>query len=104
MYAIVQAGGKQYKVSSGDTISVDKIEGAIGADVLLDHVLMIVKDDNQVDIGRPVLVDAKIACKITQQTKGKKIIVFKSKRRKGYKCKNGHRQLLTELKVQEIIA
>lgn len=103
MYAIVKASGKQYKVSSGDTICVDRIEGEVGKDVLLNDVLMIVNDDNRVDIGKPALVNAKVTCKIMRQTKGKKIIIFKSKRRKGYKRKTGHRQLLTELQVQEII-
>jgi len=103
MYAIVKASGKQYKVSSGDVICIDRIEGDVGTDVVLNNVLMVVKDNDQVEIGRPVIANARVACTIKQQTRGKKIIVFKSKRRKGYKCKNGHRQMLTMLKVQDIL-
>ena len=104
MYAIVKAGGKQYKVSNGDIITVDKIDGDFGKDVLFEDVLMVVEDNSKIEVGRPILTDAKVSGEITKQTKGNKIIVFKFKRRKGYRKKTGHRQLLTEVKIKEILA
>ncbi len=102
MYAIVKTGGKQYTVNPGDTITIEKIEGDQGSDVVFDQVLMVVDDDNNVSVGRPFLEGAKVAAQITSQKKGDKIIVFKSKRRKGYSKKTGHRQLLTEVKIKDI--
>ena len=104
MYAIVKTGGKQYKVSNGDIITIDKIDGDIGKDVLFEDVLMVVEDNSKIEVGRPILTDAKVSGEITKQTKGNKIIVFKFKRRKGYRKKTGHRQLLTEVKIKEILA
>lgn len=103
MYAIVKAGGRQYKVTNGDIIKIDKIEGEAGKDVIFKDVLMIVDDNKNIEVGRPILANAKVACEIIKQAKGKKIIVFKSKKRKGYKKKMGHRQQLTEVKVKEIL-
>ena len=103
MYAIVKTGGKQYKAIPGEILKVEKIEGDIGSDIVFDNVLMVVDSDkNNVSIGRPLLSDAKVSGEIIKQTKGDKIIVFKSKRRKGYHKKAGHRQLLTEVKIKEI--
>ena len=102
MYAIVKTGGKQYKVSPGDIVKVEKIEGEVGNGLIFEEILMVV-DDNRIEVGRPVLADAKVSGEITKQTKGEKIIVFKSKKRKGYRKKAGHRQLLTEVKIKEII-
>ncbi len=104
MYAILKTGGKQYKVSCGDMITIEKIEGDIGKEVSFEDVLMVVDDNNNVEVGRPLLTNAKVTAEITGQSKGKKIIVFKSKRRKGYRKKSGHRQLLTEVKIKEILA
>ena len=102
MYAIMKTGGKQYKVNPGDLIKIDKIEGDVGNDFIFEEILMVVDDNNNLQIGRPFIEGAKISGVITKQTKGEKIIVFKSKRRKGYKRKTGHRQLLTEVKIKEI--
>ena len=105
MYAIVKTGGKQYKAVPGETLKGEKIEGEIGSDIIFDHVLMVVDSNkNKVSIGRPLLSDAKVSAEIIKQTKGDKIIVFKSKRRKGYRKKTGHRQLLTEVIIKEIQA
>jgi large subunit ribosomal protein L21 len=102
MYAIVKAGGKQYKVSPGDIVKVDKIEGEAGKNLVFEDILMVVDDNDRIEIGRPILTDVKVSGEITKQTKGEKIIVFKSKKRKGYRKKTGHRQLLTEVKIKEI--
>lgn len=102
MYAIVKSGGKQYKVSPGDIVKVDKIEGEAGKNLVFEDILMVVDDNDRIEIGRPILTDVKVSGEITKQTKGEKIIVFKSKKRKGYRKKTGHRQLLTEVKIKEI--
>ena len=101
MYAIIKTGGKQYKVSPGDTLKVEKIEGKIGDTLVIEDVLMAVNGE-KIEVGRPILQNAKVAGEIVCQAKGKKIIVFKAKKRKGYRKKIGHRQLLTELKIKEI--
>ncbi|NIP99452.1 MAG: 50S ribosomal protein L21, partial [Nitrospinaceae bacterium] len=93
--------GKQYKVSQGDVIQVEKLEGNVGDKVTLDQVLMVGEGD-RVDVGQPILEDGAVTCEILDQFKGKKLIVFKKRRRKNYRRKNGHSQLLTKLKVTEI--
>ncbi|MBC8209334.1 MAG: 50S ribosomal protein L21 [Desulfobulbaceae bacterium] len=103
MYAIVRTGGKQYQVSSGDLLRVEKIEGSVGDTVELSDVLMVVDGEN-VKVGQPVLESAKVVAKIAEQGKAKKVLVFKKKRRKGYKVKNGHRQLYTALQIEEVSA
>jgi len=101
MFAVVKTGGKQYKVSEGDVIQVDKLEGEVGAAVTLDQVLM-VGEDEDVQVGTPMLDGNQVTVEITEQLKDKKIIVFKKKRRKNYRRKNGHRQLVTRLKIMKI--
>ena len=103
MYAIVRTGGKQYQVTSGDRLRVEKLEGKIGDTIELDDVLL-VADGDKVTIGRPVVESAKVVAKIADQGKAKKVIVFKKKRRKGYRLKQGHRQYYTALEIQEITA
>ncbi len=101
MYAIVRTGGKQYQVASGDQLRVEKLEGNVGDTVDLDDVLMIA-DGTDVKIGKPVLENAKVVAKIAEQGKAKKVIVFKRKRRKGYRLKRGHRQSYTSLQIEQI--
>lgn len=101
MYAIVRTGGKQYQVASGDRLRVEKLEGNVGDTLELDDVLMVVDGEN-VQIGRPVVENAKVKVTIAEQGKAKKIIVFKKKRRKNYRLKNGHRQPFTALQIDEI--
>jgi len=101
MYAVIKTGGKQYRVAEGDLLRVEKIKGVVGEAVEFDEVLMIVNGE-RVEIGRPILSDFKVVGEIVEQGKGKKIIVFKSKRRKGYRKKKGHRQQYTALKIKEI--
>jgi large subunit ribosomal protein L21 len=103
MYAIIRTGGKQYQVSPGERLRVEKIEGKVGDSVELPDVLLVV-DGEQAKIGRPVLEGAKVTARIVEQDKAKKVLVFKKKRRKGYQVKNGHRQSFTSLEIKEISA
>jgi len=101
MYAIVRTGGKQYQVAGGDKLRVEKLEGNVGDTVELDDGLMVV-DGEDVQIGQPVVENAKVVAEITEQGRDKKVVVFKKKRRKGYKLKKGHRQHYTALEIKEI--
>jgi large subunit ribosomal protein L21 len=104
MYAIVKTGGLQYKVQPGDTVTVNKLDGDIGSEVMLDEVLMVVDpQQDTVSVGRPLLSGTRVSAEITAHKKGDKITVFRSKRRKGYRKKNGHRQPLTQLKIKDIL-
>ena len=101
MYAVIKTGGKQHRVSEGDVVVVEKIDGGKGDAVVFDQVLMVEKEGD-IRIGRPVVEGAKVTGKILSQTKAAKLIVFKMKKRKGYHKKNGHRQQLTSMKIKEI--
>jgi large subunit ribosomal protein L21 len=103
MYAIVRTGGKQYQVACGDILRVEKIAGNVGDTVDLNDVLMIVEGE-EVKVGTPVVENARVVAKITEQDRAKKVIIFKKKRRKGYRLKRGHRQSFTGLKIEEIKA
>ena len=103
MYAVVATGGKQYRVQEGDTLRIEKIPGEVGAAVAFDRVLM-VSDGDDVQIGKPVLENAVVNGTIVEQGKGRKILVFKYKRRKRYRRKQGHRQLFTAVKIGTIQA
>ena len=103
MYAVVQTGGKQYKVKTGDILRVEKISGEIGTPVTFDNVLIYSDDDNTI-IGTPTVENAAVRGHIIEQDKSKKIIVFKYKRRKRYRRKQGHRQLYTAVKIDQIEA
>lgn len=102
MYAVIKTGGKQYRVSEGDRLRVEKLEGAVGDTVNFAEVLML--GGEKVSIGAPLVSGAKVSAEIVSQGFGKKIIVFKMRRRKRYRRKNGHRQPFTELKVTGISA
>ena len=101
MYAVIKTGGKQYVVNEGDTLKVEKLDGDVGSSIEIDTVLA-VGDGKDMKLGSPKVDGALVKAEIIAQDKAKKIIVFKKKRRKGYAKKQGHRQLFTELKVQEI--
>ena len=103
MYAIIRTGGKQYQVATGDKLRVEKLQGNVGDTVELSDILMVV-DGEEVKIGQPVIEGAKVVAKITEQAKADKVIVFKMKRRKGYRVKRGHRQQYTALTIEEISA
>ncbi len=100
MYAIIRAGGKQYKVEAGDTVRVEKIEKKLGDSFELAEVLMVGGD--KAFVGSPLVSGAKVTAVVTRQAKASKIIVFKKKRRQGYRKMQGHRQLFTELFIQSI--
>ncbi|HKU44501.1 MAG TPA: 50S ribosomal protein L21 [Polyangiales bacterium] len=102
MYAVIKTGGKQYRVNEGDRLRVEKLEGAVGDFITLPEVLML--GGETVSIGTPLVSGAKVSAQIVGQGLGKKIIVFKMRRRKRYRRKNGHRQPYTELKVTGISA
>jgi large subunit ribosomal protein L21 len=102
VYAIIQTGGKQYRVSPGDVLRVEHIPGERGAQVVLDQVLLVTDGEN-LQIGQPLVANASVRTQILRQGKAKKIVVFKKKRRKNYRRKQGHRQLFTALQIQEII-
>ena len=101
MYAIIKTGGKQYQVSTGDRLMVEKLEGNIGDSIELDEVLL-VADGDAVTVGKPAVDGAKVVATITEQGKHRKIKVFKKKRRKGYRLMKGHRQPYTALKIADI--
>ncbi len=101
MYAIIHTGGKQYKISVGDKIRVEKIEGKMGDTVEIKEVLFFAEGE-KVLAGQPLLSNAKIVGEILGQQRAKKVIVFKMKRRKGFARKKGHRQSFTTLKIKEI--
>jgi large subunit ribosomal protein L21 len=102
VYAIIQTGGKQYRVSPGDVLRVEYLPGERGDQVVLDQVLM-VTDGDDLKIGQPLVENASVRTQILRQGKAKKIVVFKKKRRKNYRRKQGHRQLFTALQIEEII-
>ena len=103
MYAIVKTGGKQYKVSQGDILRFEKLDGDVGTPVTFDQVLMIA-DGDKVTLGQPIVTDAVVSGQIVEQGKAKKILVFKYKRRKGYRRTQGHRQQYTAVRIDSISA
>lgn len=103
MYAIIRTGGKQYQVAPGERLRVEKLVGNIGESIEISDVLMVVDGEN-IKVGQPVVDGAKVSAKIVEQDKAKKIVVFRKKRRGGYRVKNGHRQPFTALEIQGISA
>ncbi len=103
MYAVIKTGGKQYQVAPGDEIKVERLAGWAGDNVEFDKVL-ITSDGENVKIGRPYLEDSKVTGRIARQGKNRKLVVFKYKRRKGYRRKQGHRQQFTLVKIEDIEA
>ena len=101
MFAVIRSGGKQARVAPGDSIRIEKLEGAVGDKIELSEVLM-VGDDGEPRVGTPLVEGAKVVGTITAQARGPKITVFKMKRRKGYRRKQGHRQAYTEVRVEKI--
>ncbi len=103
MYAIVEIAGQQFKVEKGQQIFVHRLEGEEGAKLDFDKVLLI-EDGKKIKVGTPNVEGAKVSTTILSHLKGDKVIVFKKKRRKGYKVKNGHRQYLTKISIESITA
>ena len=102
MYAIIQTGGKQYRVAPGDVLRVERLPGERGDAVQLDQVLLVTDDGGEIRVGTPLVENASVKGEIVRQGKAKKILVFKKKRRKNYRRKQGHRQLFTAVQIQEI--
>jgi large subunit ribosomal protein L21 len=102
MYAVIKTGGKQYRVSEGQKLRVEKLPGSAGDKITFGEVLLVSGDSPK--IGQPLVKGASVAAEITAQARGEKLIVFKFKRRKNFRRKNGHRQLYTELKITGISA
>ncbi|HHV17494.1 MAG TPA: 50S ribosomal protein L21 [Thermoanaerobacterales bacterium] len=101
MYAIIETGGKQYCVSEGDVLRVEKLPADVGEMIELDKVLALSKDDG-LKVGKPWLEGSKVKAKVLQHGKGDKIIVFKYKPKKNYRRKQGHRQPFTEIQIEKI--
>ena len=102
MYAVIKTGGKQYKVSEGEFLKVEKLEGEIGTSIEFAEVLMV--GGEKTVVGAPVVAGATVTAKIAAQGKDKKVLVFKSKRRKNSRKLRGHRQHRTVLKIEKISA
>ena len=102
MYAIIKTGGKQYRVQQGDVLQVEKLEGKQGNEIQFNDVLMYSDGGDQITLGQPAIENALVKAHILDQGKSKKIIVFKYKRRKGYKRTRGHRQSYTSVKIDSI--
>lgn len=102
MYAVIETGGKQYRVQEGDTILIEKVNYSEGEKVDFDKILFVSKDDDVV-VGKPYIEGAKVEGTVLEQGKGKKIIVFRYKAKKDYKKKQGHRQPYTKVKIEKIL-
>ena len=102
MYAIIQTGGKQFTVKTGDIIEVEKLAAEIGQEVVFSEVLAVGNDDGKLNVGTPRVEGAQVSAKVLDQFRAKKLIVFKMKRRKGYRRTYGHRQSLTRVEIGEI--
>lgn len=103
MFAVIKTGGKQYRVSEGSILRVEKLDGEKGSFIEMNHVLMI-GTEKGVKIGTPVLSGVTVKAEIIEQMRDRKVIIFKKIRRHNYRRKNGHRQELSILKIKEIIA
>ena len=101
MYAIIETGGKQYKVQEGDTFRIELLKEAPGETVEIDRVLTVVKDDKAM-IGKPVVEGAKVVLKVLEHGKGEKVLIFKYKSKKKYRKTRGHRQPYTEVLVEKL--
>ena len=100
-YAIIRTGGKQYRVNEGDLLQIEKIDAAVGADVDLDDVLA-VGEGAEVKLDGPELAEAAVKARVIRHDRGRKIRIWKFKRRKGYECRQGHRQDFTEVRITSI--
>ena len=102
MYAVIKTGGKQYRVSAGEKLRVEALPKEVGAEVLLDQVLMIGEGES-VRVGQPMLAGAAVKATVVSHGRGDKVMIFKMRRRKNYHRTQGHRQNYTELKIDDIV-
>ena len=103
MYAIIETGGKQYKVQEGDVVFIEKLIAEAGSDISFDRVLAI-SNDGSLNCGSPLVKDASVSAKVLNHGKEKKVIIFKYKPKKGYRKKQGHRQPYTKVQIEKINA
>ena len=101
MYAVIETGGKQYRVAAGDTLEIERLETEAGKPYTVDRVLL-VENDGKISVGTPTVSKATVVADVTQHLRGGKTIAFKMRRRKGYHRTVGHRQELTRVKITEI--
>ena len=101
MYAVIKTGGRQYRATPGEQVKIEKLTGEVGDAITFEKVLL-TSDGEKVNIGRPYLENVKVVGRITRHDKNRKIIVFKYKRRKGYRRKKGHRQAFTLVRIEDI--
>ena len=104
MYAIIRTGGKQLAVKSGDVVEVEKLDAKVGDEVTFGEVLAIGEEGGKLNVGTPLVGGASVTGKVVDQFRAKKIVVFKMKRRKGYRRTHGHRQSMTRVEIGEIKA
>ncbi len=103
MYAVIKTGGKQYRVTPGEKLKVEKLVGDVGSDVVIDQVLMVADGDN-VTVGAPVVAGASVKATVVSHGRHDKVMIFKMRRRKHYRKTQGHRQDYTEIQIQQIAA
>ncbi len=103
MFAIVEIAGQQFKVESGQEIFVHRLQAEEGSEVSFDQVLLTSGEDGGVSVGTPTLSGVSVKAEVLEHLKGDKVIVFRKKRRKGFRKKNGHRQALTKIKINSIV-
>ena len=101
MYAVIKTGGKQYRVSEGDILRIEKLAALPGQEIVLDQVLLLAEGD-AIEAGNPFLKNVRVKAEVIAQKRAKKIVVFKFKRRKGYRKKQGHRQSYTGVRIKAI--
>jgi len=101
MYAVIKTGGKQYRVSKDDTLTIERLEGEAGGTITFEDVLMVGEGEN-IKIGTPIVKGAKVTAELVEQTRGRKVIAFKKRRRQNSRRKRGHRQDLTTVKITGI--
>jgi large subunit ribosomal protein L21 len=103
VYAVIETGGKQHKVTEGEILKIEKLDAEVGSEVTFDKVMMI-RQDEQVTVGQPYVENASVTAEVLEQGKAKKVIVFKYKRKKNYQRTKGHRQLYTAVRIKAIAA
>jgi len=104
VYAVIESGGKQHKVTEGEILRVEKLDAESGTEIVFDKIMMVKTDDDKVMIGKPYIENASVTAEVVDQGKHKKIIIFKYKRKKNYQRKQGHRQRYTALRIKAIAA
>lgn len=102
MYAVIESGGKQYRISEGDVINVETLPNAVGDEVKLDRVLLI-SDESGVKVGQPLVKDAKVLTRVEAIEKARKILVWKYRPKQRYRRRRGHRQTYTRLRIEKIV-